>query len=131
LRRWLPWLLVGAVVIVALAIGSSSKHGHPTVAQRAAAIEKDVRCPTCRELSVAESDAAAAQAIRTDITRRVAAGQSGAEIRGFLVSRYGPDILLKPQGSGVAALVWVLPVVVFIVAFVALGAAFYRWRELP
>ncbi|MBV9933953.1 MAG: cytochrome c-type biogenesis protein CcmH, partial [Actinobacteria bacterium] len=85
----------------------------------------------CRELSVAESDARAAQAIRAEILRRVKAGQSPSTIRAFLVSRYGPDILLKPQGKGVAALVWVLPVVAFLIALTGLIFAFRRWRDLP
>ena len=131
MKRWLPWMLGLVVVVVALSIGASTQHGPLTAAQRAARIEKGVRCPTCRELSVAESDARAAQAIRTEILRRVKAGQNDATIRAFLVSRYGPDILLKPQGKGVAALVWVLPVVVVLVAIAGLGTAFYRWRELP
>jgi cytochrome c-type biogenesis protein CcmH len=134
MKRWLPWLpwLLGVVVaIVVLSIGASSHRGPRSVNQRAASIEKGVRCPTCRELSVAESDARAARAIRDDIHRRVAAGQSAGEIRAFLVSRYGPDILLKPQGRGLAALVWVLPVVFIAVAAAGLGAAFSRWRELP
>ena len=131
MRRWLPWVLGVVVMIVALAFGTSSRGGAQTPTEKAASIEKDVRCPTCRELSVAESDARAAQAIRVEILRRVRAGQSPATIRAFLVSRYGPDILLKPQGSGVAALVWVIPVVVFVVAVAGLCIAFYRWRELP
>ena len=131
MKRWLPWLLGVIVLIVALVVGTSSSGEAKTPTQKAASIEKGVRCPTCRELSVAESDARAAQAIRTEILRRVRAGQSPATIRAFLVSRYGPDILLKPQGSGVAALVWVIPVVVILMAIAGLGLAFYRWRELP
>lgn len=131
MKRWLPWVLGAVVMIVVLAIGTTSRRGAQTPTEKAAGIEKDVRCPTCRELSVAESDARAAQAIRTEILRRVRAGQSPATIRAFLVSRYGPDILLKPQGKGVAALVWVLPVVAFLVAAAGLSIAFVRWRELP
>ena len=66
MRRWLPWALGLLVVVVALAIGTSSSGGAQTPTDKAASIEKGVRCPTCRELSVAESDARAAQAIRTE-----------------------------------------------------------------
>ncbi|MBV8692392.1 MAG: cytochrome c-type biogenesis protein CcmH [Actinobacteria bacterium] len=131
MKRWLPWLLGVVVVIVALVVGTSSRGGAQTATEKAASIEKGVRCPTCRELSVAESDARAAQAIRAEILRRVKAGQSPSTIRAFLVSRYGPDILLKPQGKGVAALVWVLPVVAFLIALTGLILAFRRWRDLP
>ncbi|MBV8297825.1 MAG: cytochrome c-type biogenesis protein CcmH, partial [Acidimicrobiia bacterium] len=62
---------------------------------------------------------------------RVRAGDSDGAIVAFLVSRYGSDILLKPQGSGVASLVWSLPVVVFVVAVASLAVAFRRWKARP
>jgi cytochrome c-type biogenesis protein CcmH len=99
------------------------------VAQRVSHVANQVRCPTCRELSAAESDAKAAVAIRAEIRRRVVAGQSDAQIRAFLASRYGRDILLRPPASGVAGLVWVLPVVAVICGFVFLAAAFRRWKD--
>lgn len=75
-----------------------------------------------------ESDAPAAKAVRAEILRRAEAGQSDAEIRSYLVSRYGTDILLRPQGTGVAALVWALPVFAIALAIAGLVVAFRRWR---
>ena len=80
---------------------------------------------------MAESDAPAAQAVRDEIARRVTAGQSDAEIRAFLVSRYGREILLKPEGRGTAALVWALPVIVAAWAIGGLAFAFRRWSSRP
>jgi cytochrome c-type biogenesis protein CcmH len=120
-----------AVVVVALAVGASRKNHHPTLTQRVNHVAAQVRCPTCRELSAAESDAKAAVAIRSEIRRRVLLGQSDAEIRGFLASRYGRDILLRPPSTGVAGLVWVLPVVALICGVVFLGVAFHRWKDRP
>ena len=94
-------------------------------------IASEIRCPTCRNQSAAESDAAAAKAVREEIGRRVRAGESDGEIVAFMVSRYGSDILLKPEGSGVASLVWVLPVIAVIVALAGLVFAFRRWRARP
>jgi cytochrome c-type biogenesis protein CcmH len=129
MRRWLPWAALLVVVAVALVVGSSSgSAGGDTVAARTSRLSKEVRCPTCRGLSAAESDAKAAQAVRTEIRSRVQAGQSDEQIRGFLASRYGDDILLTPQGSGVTALVWALPVVVLVCGAAGIGFAFRRWR---
>ena len=132
--RWrgrLPWLVMGAVLVVALVIGSQGRSGPMTEAQRVRHIASEIRCPTCRNQSAAESDAAAAKAVRDEIDRRVRAGQSDGEIVAFMVSRYGSDILLKPEGSGVASLVWVLPVVAVVVALAGLAFAFRRWRARP
>jgi cytochrome c-type biogenesis protein CcmH len=119
------------VAVVALSLGAGRKNSHPTVTQRVNHVASQVRCPTCRELSAAESDAKAAAAIRIEIRRRVVLGQSDGEIRAFLASRYGRDILLKPPASGVAGLVWVLPVVALICGAVFLGVMFRRWKDRP
>ena len=127
----LPWLVLALVLAVALAIGAQGRSGPRTHAQRVKHIASEIRCPTCRNQSAAESDAAAAKAVRDEIDRRVRAGESDGEIVAFMVSRYGSDILLKPQGSGVASLVWVLPVVAVVVALAGLAVAFRRWRAHP
>ena len=127
----LPWLVIVLVLAVALAIGAQGRSGPMTQAQRVKHIASEIRCPTCRNQSAAESDAAAAKAVRDEIDRRVRAGESDGEIVAFMVSRYGSDILLKPQGSGVASLVWVLPVVAVVVALAGLAVAFRRWRAHP
>ena len=124
----LPWLVMAVVLGVALFIGAHGQSGPMTEAQRVKHIASEIRCPTCRDQSAAESDAAAAKAVRDEINRRVKAGQSDGEIVAFMVSRYGSDILLKPEGSGVAALVWVLPVVAVVVALFGLGLSFRRWQ---
>jgi len=128
--RW-TWLALGVVLAVALVIGAQGRSGPMTEAQRVRHIASEIRCPTCRNQSAAQSDAAAAKAVRDEIDRRVKAGQSDGEIVAFMVSRYGSDILLKPEGSGVASLVWVLPVVAVVVALGALAFAFVRWRARP
>jgi cytochrome c-type biogenesis protein CcmH len=117
------------VLVVALAIGATGSRTPQTEAERVRSIASTVRCPTCRGLSAAESDARAAQAVRDEIRTRLRAGESDSEIRAFLVSRYSEDILLKPRASGVAGLVWALPAAALLIAIVGLAAAFRRWRR--
>ena len=119
------------VIAGALFVGAHRPSGPRTENQRVQHIASEIRCPTCRNQSAAESDAAAAKAVRYEIRRRVRDGQSEGEIVAFLVSRYGSDILLKPQASGVAGLVWALPVVAVIGALAGLVVAFRRWRARP
>ncbi|MGH9183854.1 MAG: cytochrome c-type biogenesis protein [Acidimicrobiales bacterium] len=130
-RRWLPWLAVVAVVAGALVIGAGGDGGPPTPGQRASDLAASLRCPTCRGQSVRDSDAPAAEAIRTEIARRIDEGQGDEEIRAFLVTRYGPAVLLTPPRSGLAALVWALPVAALVGAVAGLALAFRRWRSVP
>ena len=127
MRRWLPWIVLALVVVAALAVGTSTD-GPRTPEERVRAVAATVRCPTCRSQSVRDSDAPAAEHIRAEIRRRVDAGQGDDDIRAYLVSRYGQSILLTPPRSGVAALVWVLPVAGLVLALAGLAVAFRRWR---
>ncbi len=128
MRRWLPYFLLLLVVGAALFAGTRSDDGPPSAAQRADHIAGEVRCPTCEGLSAAESESPASLAIRKEIRRRVDMGETDDQIRSFLVGSYGYDILLRPEGTGVAALVWALPVVVLLCGVAGLALAFRRWR---
>lgn len=129
MRRWLPWGALAVVVVVALGIGAGSGNGGgDSDDARASRLAKQVRCPTCRGLSAAESDAKAAQAVRSEIRARVEAGESDEEIRAYLASRYGDDILLRPEGEGLASLVWALPVAGLVCGAAGLAFAFRRWK---
>ena len=130
-RTWLPWAVMALVLVGALAVGAQGRSGPPTDAQRVTRIADQVRCPTCRGLSAADSDAPAARAMREEILRRVQAGETDQAILGYIVSRYDASILLKPQGDGVAGLVWALPVAGLVAAAGGLVLAFRRWRARP
>lgn len=68
----------------------------PTRSEQARLIATELRCPDCQALSVAESETAAAAAIRRQIVEQLAAGRSAAQIRAYFVARYGEWILLAP-----------------------------------
>jgi cytochrome c-type biogenesis protein CcmH len=129
LKRWAPWAVLAVVLVGALAIGSQHKGKEPLDAH-VRRIAEQVKCPTCQGESAADSNAAASQAIRDEIRTRLQQGQSDGEIRAFLVSRFGRDILLKPPASGVSGLVWALPVVAFVAAAAGLVVSFRRWHRL-
>lgn len=128
MKRLLSILMPVLVVLGALAVGASGSDAPSTDAERAQAVAGTVRCPTCQGQSVASSDAPAAVEIRREIDRRVAAGEDDDEIRGALTAAYGDGILLNPPASGVAGLVWVLPVAAIVIAIGALAYALRRWR---
>jgi cytochrome c-type biogenesis protein CcmH len=117
IKRWGPWVALGVVVVVVLAV-TLWPGGDRSAAARAHDLETQIKCPECQGLSVADSQATTSQAIRADIKRRIAKGQSDDRIRQAYVDRYGESILLTPQSSGISLLVWVLPLLVL-----GLGAA--------
>jgi cytochrome c-type biogenesis protein CcmH len=126
MSRRLNWALLGLVLVAALAVGAQGKSGPPTEDQRVKRIASVIRCPTCRGLSADQSDAPSAESIRDEVRRRVQAGETDAQVKEYLVSRYGEDILLQPR----SALVWVLPVVGTVLAVGGLVFVLRR-RRVP
>jgi len=124
---WARVALPLVVLAVALVIGSGAfDSSPPTAAQRAAAIEADVRCPSCTDLSVAESNATTAIAVRHQIESMVAAGRSTTDIDQALVAEYGETILLTPPDAGGVPLIWIVPLVLGAAALIGVGVVFWR-----
>ncbi|MCU1489024.1 MAG: uncharacterized protein JWM85_429 [Acidimicrobiaceae bacterium] len=126
----LGWTLLAAVAVVALAFGSY----HPAAPSRAArigALESEIKCPSCADLSVAQSNSAAALDLRAEITQMVRSGSTDAAVEARVVSQYGSSSLLAPPKSGEDALIWVVPLVVVVAVAVGLGAFLWRRRALP
>lgn len=127
-RRALSWTLLALVVVVGLAFAARPDDTARTPEDRVFAIARTTKCPTCRSQSVAESNAPVAKEIRDVIATRVAAGDDDGEIRDLLISRFGRSVELRPSATGVTGLVWVIPVVAFLLAAAGLALAFTRWR---
>ena len=127
-RRW-SWLAIIALVVVAL-VRNAVDDGPPgTIDERVQSIAATLKCPVCRSQSVADSEVAAARAIRAEIERRVEEGQDDDAIRDAIAAAYGEQVQLTPSGRGFAGLVWIVPVIVLILALAGVGAAFARWRR--
>ncbi len=112
-RLWALALVCVVALALAVAPSSTSEQG------RIAHLESLVKCPSCDDLSVAQSNATSALAVRSDITQRVHEGQSDNRILTSLESTYGTSILLSPATSGVGALLWVVPIAALAALLVA------------
>ena len=117
LRSFRLWALAFVAVAV-LALASAPVA--PSAQRRVAHLESLVKCPSCENLSVAQSNATAALAVRNEIRRAVAAGESDNRILTSLESTYGPSILLSPSTSGLGTLLWLGPLVVVLALVFAL-----------
>ncbi|MGH9045072.1 MAG: cytochrome c-type biogenesis protein [Acidimicrobiales bacterium] len=134
-RRALPrWttgrLSAGALavaVVVSLVIGSGAFASQPaSLAQRAGSLESAIRCPSCEDISVGQSQSSAAVAARHQISSMLAQGDSDSQIEQYFVSRYGPSILLSPPSRGLDLIVWVVPSMAAAAGIVGLATLFMR-----
>ncbi len=84
----------------------------------------ELRCVMCQNQSLADSNAQIAVDLRREVLDLMREGRSDAEVRDFLVSRYGEFVLYRPQVSGTTWLLWFGPLLF------ALGGGVVVWRLL-
>ena len=125
LRSFRLWALA-LVAVAALALVSAPSS--PSSVSRIAHLESLVKCPACEDLSVAQSNATSAVAVRNEIAAKVHAGESDNQILTSLEDVYGASILLSPSTSGIGALLWLGPLLVLVVVLV-IGVRLARRRR--
>lgn len=91
-------------------------------------IEEEVMCPVCGTL-LQLAEAPQAQQEKAFISRLIEEGKSEEEIKDALVAEYGDEVLATPEGSGFSLSAYVVPIVAFLLAAVALTIGVLRWRR--
>jgi cytochrome c-type biogenesis protein CcmH len=81
----------------------------PALEERAQALSKTLRCMVCQNQSIEDSAAPLARDLRLIVREHVKAGESDAQIRDFLVARYGEFVLLEPRLNAHTLLLWLVP----------------------
>ena len=95
----------------------------PAQEAKAQALMETLRCLVCQSQSIADSDAAMAGDMRSQVRQRIAAGEDPEAIRDWLVERYGDYVSYEPR---VTALTW--PLFAAPLLLLALAALLLRKR---
>jgi cytochrome c-type biogenesis protein CcmH len=92
-----------------LAIDLTPPLPDPKQQQRYITLIHELRCMQCQNETLADSEVSLAADLRLEVHDLVAQGKSDAEVRDYLVSRYGDFILFRPRVSWRTAWLWALP----------------------
>lgn len=130
-RTWAPWAVLGVVLVITLVFVAARSQPSRSPAARANRLAHELRCPTCESESVANSQSPASVAIRADIKRRIAAGESDGAIKSAYVAIYTQYVLLSPDSHGIGLIVWGAPVAALILGAGGLALALRRWGRQP
>jgi len=103
---------------------------NPQLEARARAISSELRCMVCQNESIDESHADLAKDLRTLVREHLKKGETDAQIKAYLVARYGDFILLKPPFKLETLGLWGAPVIVLLGGAYAIYAARRRNRPL-
>ena len=121
-----PRLFTRLTLALALAAGAAfAQQSAPDVAfeARLKLLEADLRCLVCQNQTLADSNAPLAEDLRREVRTLALSGKSDAEIRTFLVARYGDFVLYDPPVKESTWLLWFGP-------FLLLGGGVVAWLAI-
>jgi cytochrome c-type biogenesis protein CcmH len=121
-----------ALALATLAFGQAEELAHPDakVEQRLKALAEELRCLVCQNQTIADSNAPLALDLRNQIRTQIAAGRSDAQIRDYMVERYGDFVLYRPPFKASTLALWLGPGALLVVgAFIFWGVVRRRRIE--
>ncbi|MEQ1881633.1 MAG: cytochrome c-type biogenesis protein [Burkholderiales bacterium] len=99
----------------------------PVIEVRVMKLAAELRCLVCQNQSLADSHAGLALDLKDQVREQMKAGKSDAEIRAYMVARYGDFVLYSPPVKPVTWLLWGGPFILLLAG--GGGLAFYMRRR--
>ena len=115
-------LLVALVIAwsgQALAIDTERAFDDPVLQTRYENLNRELRCLVCQNQTIADSNAPLASDLRREVREMIAAGKTDAEIRTFMIDRYGDFVLYRPRMTAGNFLLWGAPVLLLAIGIFA------------
>ncbi|AQS50942.1 hypothetical protein PAEH1_04015 [Paenalcaligenes hominis] len=114
-RQWL-WLIVFVLgVAVWIPAGAVSlPSSDVSLEQRYYQLSKELRCLVCQNESLAESPAGLADDLRQELRHQLRTGKTDAQIKNYLVERYGYFVLYRPPFVAQTWWLWLMPGALFL-----------------
>jgi cytochrome c-type biogenesis protein CcmH len=114
--------LVALVLVAsgqALAIDTERAFDDPALQTRYENLNRELRCLVCQNQTIADSNAPLASDLRREVREMIAAGKTDAEIRTFMIDRYGDFVLYRPRMTAGNFLLWGAPVLLLAIGLFA------------
>ena len=92
-------------------------------------IAKQLNCPTCAGLNLADCRTKTCEQWREQIGELVNEGYSDQEVLDYFSSRYGDQVLQEPPRRGFSLALWGLPGIALVVGAIWLSYILRRWRR--
>ena len=114
-----------------MAIDSEQAFDDPVLQARYEKLVAEVRCVTCQNQSIKDSNAFIASDLRREIRRMIGEDKSNEEIKDFLVTRYGDFVLYRPRFEGKTLALWIAPFLLVLFGGFALVRVVRHRMALP
>ncbi|MDP0562765.1 MAG: cytochrome c-type biogenesis protein CcmH [Candidatus Endonucleobacter sp. (ex Gigantidas childressi)] len=120
IRKYL-FILV-AMQVLSSAFAAFHDYQFPSVEQeqRFFKLINEIRCPTCQNQTIADSDAVIAHDLRREIHQLLIDGADDQKVIDFMLKRYGDFVLYRPQLNSKTAALWFGPFILLLLGFLAI-----------
>ena len=123
-----PYLtkIIFSIFLIVSCVSSHLLKAENNINQDLAEMTKKLRCMTCQNQSIYDSETDFAKDIKKIIIKKLNEGQNQNEIFDFLVERYGEYILFKPLFNYNNLFLWAFP---FILLTISLFFLIFKTRK--
>ncbi len=112
-------IIIYLIIMLSTSFGAFAQTSDAEIELRAKDVGRALRCVVCQNQSIEDSNAPLAEDMRKLVRTRLKAGDSNAEVIGYMQERYGDYVLLKPPLQSNTYLLWFAPFLLL------LGALFW------
>lgn len=125
--------VVIAIVLLVFSVQGAAREApsavdDPVLEKRVVELTSELRCLVCQNQSLADSHADLAIDLKNQVRGQMLAGKSDAEIRSYMVARYGDFVLYDPPFKASTLVLWAGPFALLLVGLSGL-AAYMRSRR--
>ena len=103
----------------------------PQVEARLVVISEELRCLVCQNEALSSSNAELAEDLRREVRKLIRENKTDAEIKTYLVERYGDFVLYKPPLKPLTWPLWFGPFILFGLALFGLWRYLRLRKQLP
>ena len=103
------------IIILGIMFFTFKIYALETIDERVKKLTLELRCMTCQNQSVYDSDAEFSNDIKKIVKQKLQEGQSERDIKKFLVERYGEYILFRPLMNYNNIFLWSFPFILLII----------------
>ena len=116
-------------LLATFALAAAAAETKEALDARLKRLESELRCLVCQNQTLADSNAPLAEDLRREVRALAESGKSDAEIKQYLVARYGDFVLYNPPVQRNTWLLWLGPFVLLIGGAAAWGIIVRRRKR--
>lgn len=128
---WASLIAAGLVMLLALLAHAAVPGNDADLDARTHALSEQLRCLVCQNQTLADSNADLAVDLRRQIREQLRTGATEADVKNYLVQRYGDFVLYKPPVKPLTYLLWFGPALLLFAVVAGLVSSRKRQHAAP